>query len=62
MVEVHFTENLQRHVRCPSAKVSGATVRQVLYMTLEGAGYEVLQAVDGVDALAKLANEQSTCL
>ena len=28
-----------------------ATVRQVLQMTLEGAGYEVLQAVDGVDAL-----------
>ena len=28
-----------------------ATVRQVLKMTLEGAGYEVLQAVDGVDAL-----------
>jgi len=34
-----------------------ATVRQVLQMTLEGAGYEVLQAVDGVDALRKLANE-----
>jgi two-component system chemotaxis response regulator CheY len=34
-----------------------ATVRQVLKMTLEGAGYEVLQAVDGVDALRKLANE-----
>jgi len=32
-----------------------ATVRQVLQMTLEGAGYEVLQAVDGVDALDKLA-------
>ena len=34
-----------------------ATVRQVLQMTLEGAGYEVLQAVDGVDALRKLAKE-----
>ena len=34
-----------------------ATVRQVLHMTLEGAGYEVLQAVDGVDALAKLATD-----
>jgi two-component system chemotaxis response regulator CheY len=34
-----------------------ATVRQVLKMTLEGAGYEVLQAVDGVDALRKLASE-----
>lgn len=34
-----------------------ATVRQVLQMTLEGAGYQVLQAVDGVDALRKLASE-----
>jgi two-component system chemotaxis response regulator CheY len=34
-----------------------ATVRQVLQMTLEGAGYEVLQAVDGVDALRKLSSE-----
>lgn len=34
-----------------------ATVRQVLQMTLEGAGYEVLQAVDGVDALKKLTAE-----
>lgn len=34
-----------------------ATVRQVLQMTLEGAGYEVVQAVDGLDALKKLKNE-----
>ena len=34
-----------------------ATVRQVLHMTLEGAGYEVLSAVDGVDALKKLTTE-----
>lgn len=32
-----------------------ATVRQVLQMTLEGAGYEVVEAVDGKDALSKLA-------
>jgi two-component system chemotaxis response regulator CheY len=33
-----------------------ATVRQVLQMTLEGAGYEVVEAVDGKDALNKLGN------
>lgn len=31
-----------------------ATVRQVLQMTLEGAGYEVVEAIDGKDALDKL--------
>ncbi|TLM68466.1 MAG: response regulator [Deltaproteobacteria bacterium] len=31
-----------------------ATVRQVLQMTLEGAGYQVVEAVDGRDALDKL--------
>ena len=34
-----------------------ATVRQVLQMTLEGAGYEVLAAVDGADALEQLSEE-----
>jgi two-component system chemotaxis response regulator CheY len=31
-----------------------ATVRQVLNMTLDGAGYEVVEAIDGQDALDKL--------
>ena len=31
-----------------------ATIRQVVGMTLKGAGYEVLEACDGKDALKKL--------
>ena len=27
---VHFTQNLRRHVDCPSREASGATVREVL--------------------------------
>ena len=34
-----------------------ATVRQVLQMTLEGAGYVVVQAVDGLDALKQLSHD-----
>ena len=34
-----------------------ATVRKVLQMTLEEAGYDVVEAVDGVDALKKLSSE-----
>ena len=30
MTQVSFTENLRRHVECPPASVSGATVREVL--------------------------------
>lgn len=31
-----------------------ASVRQVVAMTLEGGGYDVIQAVDGMDGLKKL--------
>ena len=34
-----------------------ATVRQILQITLTGAGYDVVEAVDGADALEKLAVE-----
>lgn len=34
------------------------SVRQVVAMTLRGAGYEVLEAVDGKDALAKLTGQK----
>ena len=34
-----------------------ATVRQVLHMTLEEAGYDVVEAVDGADALEKLSEK-----
>ena len=32
-----------------------ATIRQMVAFTLQGAGYEVLAAVDGVDALKQIA-------
>ena len=30
MPQIHFTSNLQRHLDCPSADVTGATVAEVL--------------------------------
>lgn len=33
-----------------------ASVRQMVSFTLRGAGYEVIEAVDGKDALSKLGN------
>ena len=35
-----------------------ASMRQLVRMTLTGAGYQVLEAVDGVDALAKLGGQR----
>ena len=34
-----------------------ATIRQMVALTLRDAGYEVVEAVDGVDALNRLAQE-----
>ena len=36
MPTVSFTPNIQRHVRCPTARAEGETVRQVLDSVFEG--------------------------
>lgn len=36
MANIVFTENLQRHVRCPPMEVSGATLRDVLEAAFAG--------------------------
>lgn len=35
-----------------------ASIRQVVAMTLKGAGYEVIEACDGQDALSKLTGQR----
>lgn len=39
-----------------------ASMRQMVAFTLRGAGYEVLEAVDGKDALVKLAAAQQVAM
>jgi molybdopterin synthase sulfur carrier subunit len=36
MATVSFTPNIQRHVQCPSSRVDGDTVRQVLDAVFKG--------------------------
>ncbi len=35
-----------------------ASIRQMVCFTLQGAGHEVIEAVDGVDALSKLGSKR----
>ena len=39
-----------------------ASVRQMVTFTLKGAGYDVIDAVDGRDALEKLAGAPDVCM
>jgi molybdopterin synthase sulfur carrier subunit len=36
MASLHFTPNLRRHIACPSTKVSGNTLAEVLSTVFEG--------------------------
>ena len=38
-----------------------ASIRQMVSFSLKGAGYDVIEASDGKDALAKLGGATSTC-
>ena len=44
--------------KCIMTVDDSASVRQMVGFTLRNAGYEVLEAVDGVDALAKIQGRQ----
>lgn len=39
-----------------------ASIRQMVTFTLKGAGYDVIDAVDGRDALDKLSNAPDVCM
>lgn len=44
--------------KCIMVVDDSATVRESLHAILGGAGYRILPAIDGVDALSKLAGEK----
>lgn len=53
MSVVTFTPNLQRHVNCPPADVSGATVREVLHAALADNERALSYILDDQGALRK---------
>lgn len=53
MVTVTFTENIQRHVSCPTSQVGGATVREVLDAVFSANPKARTYVLDDQDGLRK---------
>ena len=56
MVQVHFTGNLRRHVDCPSMKVGGGTLIEVLNGVFDALPQARGYVVDGHGALRRHMN------